>query len=65
MGKICTHQKNIYLGGQYYGVTHPNPSGSLFFGQHNARTLLLKGHLFNHVAKTYTASKNEYHTGTL
>ena len=23
MGKICTHQKNIYLGGQYYGVTHP------------------------------------------
>ena len=24
MGKVCTHQEKIYLGGQYYGVTHPN-----------------------------------------
>ena len=24
MGKSCTQQKKICLGGQYYGMTHPN-----------------------------------------
>ena len=24
MGKSCYHSKKMYLGGQYYGVTHPN-----------------------------------------
>ena len=30
MGKICTHQKKIYLGGQYYGMTHPNANPAAY-----------------------------------